>query len=210
MSNRNSMSRLNLTSILLLLILPLAFSGCTALQPATAPVDYRLELDPRSIPRTAHHGGILRVERPQADAGVNTRNIAYWMTPYQLQYYTKSRWADTPTRMLRSILTSAFNDSGLFTAAIDNSQLPADYLLASQLLRLEQRLPTDAPSTVRIQLRYQLIALPERHLLTSGLIDVSAPASASDAPAAVAAANAALSEALTQLVQTLATALASQ
>lgn len=191
----------------LILALALALQGCAVLEPDTAPADYRLELDPGRIPQSARQQGILRIERPQADAGVNTRGIPYRLAPYQLRYYTKSRWTDTPARMLRTILTSAFDHSGLFTAVIDSNQLPADYMLASQLLRLEQHLPADGEPSVQIQLRYQLITLPERRLLASGLIDVAAPSSARNAPAAVAAANTALSEALEQLVQTVAAAL---
>jgi ABC-type uncharacterized transport system auxiliary subunit len=203
----NRMNRLKPTSPWLVLALVAALQGCTSLESRTAPIDYRLELDSGSIPQGTHHGGILRIERVQADAGVNTRGIAYRLAPYQLQYYTKSRWTDTPARMLRTIMTSAFDQSGLFTAVIDSNQLSANYLLTSQLLRLEQQLPADGQPSVRIQFRYQLVALPERHLLKSGLIDVSAPASASNAPAAVAAANAALSEALQQLVPAVAAAL---
>lgn len=206
----NRTSRLKSAATCLVLILIVLLTGCTALNSTTAPLDYRLEFDSDSIRKHSRHGGILRVERPQADAGVNTRNIAYRLAPYQLQYYTKSRWADVPTRMLRTVLTSAFDQSGLFDATIDSNQLPADYMLSTQLLRLEQQLPAEGQPTVQLQLRYQLISLPARQLLDSGLISVNTPASARDAEAAVTAANVALSDLISKLVDSVAAALSDQ
>lgn len=191
--------------LVLAFILPLY--GCTPLKPQTAAMDYRLEPDVANISRFHRHDGILRIERPQANAGVSSRRIAYRLAPYQLQFYTKSRWSDAPTRMIRASLTDAFNASGLFTAAIEGNHLSADYLLTSQLLRLEQQLSADEQPAVRLQLRYQLIVLPERRLLASGVISTHAPSPSRDAPGAVTAANAALTELLEQLVQAAAEAL---
>lgn len=202
-----NMNRPRLTKIHLIVLVLLSLSGCTVLESPPAPTDYRLELAPEHLPQVSYHGGILRVERPQAEASVNARNIAYRTAPYQLRYYTQNRWADAPTRMLGTILTSAFDASGLFTTVIDSNQLSPNYLLTSQLLRLEQQLPAGEQPIVQLQLRYQLIALPKRQLLTSGLIDVQAPSAESNAPAAVAAANAALTDLLAQLVTTVAAVL---
>jgi ABC-type uncharacterized transport system auxiliary subunit len=153
------------------------------------------------------HGGVLRIARPQAEAGTSTRGIAYRTAPYQLRYYTKNRWTDTPARMVGTVLTGTFEASNLFEAVIDDNRLPADYLLTTQLRRLEQVVPPHGEGTVELQLRLQLIQLPQRRLLGSWLIDTSVPTMANNATAAVAASNAALSQAVAVAVQSVATAL---
>lgn len=191
------------------LLLLLLISGCATVDRAAAPLDYRLELDPATVPQMARHGGVLRIARPQAEAGTSSRGIAYRTAPHQLRYYTKSRWTDTPARMLGTVLTSAFEASDLFEAVIDDNRLPADYLLTTQLRRLEQVVPPHGAGAVELQFRLQLIQLPQRRLLGSWLIETSAPATA-DSAAAVAAGNAALSQAVAAAVQSVAAALKNQ
>lgn len=179
----------------------LLLTSCTAIPPAPTTVDYRLELTPGSVTALPHHPGVLRIARPQADAGADTRGIAYRSEPHQIRYYTKSRWADTPARMLATVLSGAFESSGLFDAVVDNNRLPADYLLTTRLRRLEQLIAEDGKGAVQLQLRLQLIQLPERNLLGSWLIETEAPTAQDNAAAAVMAANQALAQATTRALQ---------
>lgn len=187
----------------------LLLSGCAAVAPEVSTLDYRLELDPKAAPAMPPHGGVLRIMRPQAEAGADTRGIAYRSEPHQIRYYTKSRWADTPARMLATTLTAALEASGLFDAVVDDNRLSANYLLTTQLHRLEQLIAAQGEGWVQLQFRLQLIELPQRKLLGSWLIDVKSPTTANNAAAAVAAANQALSEATGRAVRDIAAALES-
>jgi cholesterol transport system auxiliary component len=183
------------------MLMALLVGGCAAVGRQPTPIAYRLELDPAAVSQATRKSGILRVAQPEAAAGLDNRGIAYRTKPHQLRYYTKSRWAETPARMLETVLTSAFEASGLFRGVVDDSRLPADYLLMTQLLRLEHHLAPDDRGTVQMRLRLQLLALPERRLLGSRLIDSSAPTPSADAAGAVAAAHAALSRAITETIR---------
>lgn len=189
------------------LLLAALLGGCANLERQPPPLDYRLELDAAAIPELPRQDGILRIVRPEAVAGTDTRGIAYRLQPHQLRYYTRSRWIDSPARMLGTVLVGAFEASGLFRAVSDDGALPADYLLTTQLLRLEQQLPADGPGTVQLQLRMQLIELPARHLLVSRLIRVDSPSPSRDAAGAVAGAQAALEKAVAEAIRTTAAAL---
>lgn len=180
----------------------LLVAGCTVVEKRESPVSYRLELDTNTVPRRTTGESILRIARPEGTAGVNTRGIAYRTEPHQLRYYTKSRWADLPTRMLETELVRAFEQSGLFRAVVDDTNVPADYLLTTQLLRLEHHVPEDGDGEVEVELRLQLIDLPERELLGSRVITATAAASSKDAAGAVAAAGAAMSQAVVDAVRT--------
>lgn len=185
--------------------LALLLAGCTTLSPP-APVSYRLELDPATVPTLPPQGGVLLLARPQAEAGADTRGIAYRTAPHQIRYYTRSRWADTPPRMLAAVLAAALERSGLFAAVVDDGRLAADYLLTTQLLRLEQIVTEDGAGAFLLRLRMQLIRLPERSLLGSWLIETQAPTTADDAAAGVAAANQALAQAVVEALRSIATA----
>lgn len=189
------------------LLLAVLLGGCAGLQRQPPPLDFRLELEAGAIPELPRQDGILRIARPEAVAGTDTRRIAYRLQPHQLRYYTRSRWIDSPARMLGTVLAGGFEASGLFRAVTDDGTLPADYLLKTQLLRLEQQLPPDGPGTVQLQLRMQLIELPARHLLVSRLIRVDSPSPSRDAAGAVAGAQAALEKAVAEAIRTTAAAL---
>jgi cholesterol transport system auxiliary component len=182
--------------------LALMSAGCTTGgSSSAAPTAYRLELDPEAIPQLSQRGGVLRIAKPEAAAGVDTRGIAYRRQAHALRYYTRSRWADRPVRMLENVLTSAFEASGLFRAVVDDTRVPADYLLTGQLLRLEQHVPPEGEPIVEMRLRLQLMTLPERRLLASRVLEARAPSPSVDAAGAVAAANAALAEVAAEAVR---------
>lgn len=183
------------------LLLVLTVAGCASVNQSQPPVSYRLEFDPSATPDVAATGGILQIARPEALAGTDTRGLAYRIEPHQLRYYTKSQWADTPAQMLETALTSAIEASGMFKAVVNDGRVAADYLLTTQLLRLEQDLSAGNKGTTEIRLRLQLITLPERRLLGSRLIEASAANPSRDAEGAVAGAHAALSEAMADAIR---------
>lgn len=183
------------------LLLAVSVAGCASVNQSQPPVSYRLEFDPSALPKVPANGGILQVARPEAFAGADTRGMAYRTEPHQLRYYTKSQWADTPAQMLETALTSALEASGMFKAVVNDGRVAANYLLTTQLLRLEQDLSAGGKGMTEIRLRLQLIALPEHRLLGSRLIEASAANPSRDAEGAVTGAHAALNEAMAEAVR---------
>lgn len=171
-------------------------------QPA-APTALLLEAAPTVRPVSRNTGLTLIVSPPQAQAGFDTRRIAYTRTPLTLEYYTRSEWADTPARMLGPLVVRALDSSGAFRAVIAGpAPVPVDLRLDLELIRLQQEFLAGG-SQVQLELRAKLFDVRAGRVLATRLIAEVAPAPSADAlggaQAAGSAATAAL-EALTAFV----------
>ena len=82
-----------------------ALAGCANLAPATDSVSvYLLDAQPEPKPATLRRNEVLAVSTTRARPGFETAGIAYVTQPYELAYFTKSRWADAPARMLAPLI----------------------------------------------------------------------------------------------------------
>ena len=77
--------------------------------------------------------------RSYYDGAYDTPRIAYMQHQYGLRYYTRSRWADTPARMLAPLLAEALNASGRFQALYASpGRVSAELRLDTELIRFHQ------------------------------------------------------------------------
>lgn len=205
------MSRIALFTTFMLL------TGCSGLLPSPPQAPrhlYQLQLKAPitkavSLPETQRHG-VVMVERPQVAAGYDTTAIAYRFTPWEIHYYSQSRWVAHPARMLREALTRALNQAGPFRVALNQpSGIGVDYSLRTKLLRLEQDFSGAPPSQERLVVRVKLVDLRRGVLLVSRVLDYSVPAPSEDAHGGVVAANEALRRLATEVVELSRKALAS-
>ncbi|MGD9888516.1 MAG: ABC-type transport auxiliary lipoprotein family protein [Halothiobacillaceae bacterium] len=200
---------MNLRPLLPLLGLSFLLSGCGALlAPQNAPLTYRLQLDNAPQATTqARFPYTLQIAAPLSEAGFNTSAIAYRQQPYRLDYYTQSRWIDSPAALLGEQMTLALEQSGAYRAVLaPNVSLPSDLRLVTELITLEQvftdsSTPPSGTSKVLFSLRMQLIDARNTTILASGRIDLAQLAPSADALGAVTAANQALSIAMPKIVQ---------
>jgi cholesterol transport system auxiliary component len=180
-----------------------ALAGCANLQaPAVDSVSVYV-LDAQTVPKAAisRRNEVLAVSATRARPGFETASIAYVTQPYELDYFTKSRWADAPARMLAPLIARALDQSGAFRAVVYNpGAVAADLRLDTELVRLQQEF-IDKPGRVRLTLRAQLVDLKERRVIAVREIEEIEPATADNAYAGVEAANRALQRALVRLVE---------
>ncbi|EAR23029.1 hypothetical protein NB231_14453 [Nitrococcus mobilis Nb-231] len=151
------------------------------------------------------------VEPPQVAAGYDTTAMAYRRTPWEIRYYSLSRWVDDPARMLREALTSALNQLGPFRSAFASpAGIAVDYSLRTELLRLEQDFSNAPPSRERLVVRVQLVNLAHDTLLASQVLELNTTAPSEDAYGGVVAANTALQQLAAEVVTFCRKALADQ
>ena len=142
---------------------------------------------------------VIVIAVPRANAGYDNTRIAYKREDYGLRYYTRSRWADTPARMLAPLLANAVQATGQFHALYATpGSVAADMRLDTELVRFYQDFRRQ-PSEVRITLRAQLIDLDKGRVIASWLVDRSAPADTDDTYGGVVAANRLLGQVLDEL-----------
>lgn len=167
-------------------------------QPA-APSALLLDADPLVRPAARNSGLTLLVSPPQAQAGFDTRRIAYTRTPLTIEYYTRSEWADTPARMLGPLMVRALDSSGAFGAVIAGpAPVPVDLRLDVELIRLQQAFTAEG-SQAQLELRAKLFDVRAGRVLATRLFSEAAPAPSADALGGARAASAASGAALEAL-----------
>lgn len=180
-----------------------ALAACTGLAPPAADdvSVYVLDARPAVETRAGPTGAVLAIAVPRAWPGFDTPRMAYVKQPHELEYFAKSRWADTPARMLAPLLARALEQSGAFAAIVQNpSALPATQRLDTELVRLQQEFG-GGPSRVRITLRARIVDMAERKIVAAREFEEDETAASEDARAGVAALNRALARLASRLVE---------
>ena len=196
--------RFSVYGIASLLVTACLVCGCSVL-PKPDPVamdQYVLEYTPgQAATGSVEDMPVLIVTTPRAHGGYDTHRIAYTKQEFGLRYYTRSRWADTPSRMLAPLVADAIQATGQFQAlyAMPGS-IAADYRLDTELIRFHQDF-TQQPGVVHITLRAQLVDLRESRVVGTQQFNIIEPTAMEDSYGGVVAANRAVSQLLDELAQ---------
>ena len=144
---------------------------------------------------------VMIVTLPRAHGGYDSLRIAYKKQQFGLRYYVKSRWADTPARMLAPLITEAMNETGSFLALYATpGAVTARYRLDTELINFYQDF-TSQPSEAHVTLRAQLVNLNGNRVMATRLFDVREAASSEDTFGGVQAANRATARLVGELAQ---------
>jgi cholesterol transport system auxiliary component len=188
-------------NLTMLLIMVWLLAACSVLpEPKPAVLDkYLLEFTPAATEPGREDMPVLVVSEPRAQGAYDTTRIAYMQQRYGLRYYVRSRWADTPSRMLMPILAEAISATGEFQALSGSpGRLAADLRLDSELLRFHQDF-TVQPSRTHITLRARLVDLTGQRMIATRLFDIQEAATSEDTYGGVQAANRAVARLAEQL-----------
>jgi cholesterol transport system auxiliary component len=152
----------------------------------------------------------LLVATPRAAPGFATARMVYREGGYQVQYFARHQWADSPAQMMHPLMVRALEHEGRFRAVVGpDAGGRAGLLLDAEGLRLEQIFEADR-SRVDLAARVSLVDLARQQVLGAREIRVEAPAAAADPRAGVQAANRAVGEFLERLGGFVARTLAAQ
>jgi cholesterol transport system auxiliary component len=171
--------------------------------PATADTfkrTYLLDVPLPTIAPVNQTGKMLLVSMPKAAPGFNTPAQVYIRTPYQLEYYGKSQWVDTPARMLLPLLVLHLEATGQFKAVLSamTSTFASELRLDTEIVRLQQEFLT-YPSQVRIVLRAQLLDMEARQVLATRVFETTENARGENAEGGMLATNRAVARLLKKL-----------
>lgn len=143
--------------------------------------------------------GVLLVSLPQADPGFDTPRMVYLTRPHEVSYYATNQWAETPARMMATLLMQWLEKSGLWRVVVPiPSSIGGDYRLDTQGLVLQQEF-SQHPSQVRVGFRLQLVGLREQVVVGTRRFEVVENAPTDDAYGGVVAANRAVATLLDQV-----------
>lgn len=141
----------------------------------------------------------LTVSRPYASEPVNNPRIAVVPRTGELEVYPQAQWADTPPRLIGSLIIDDLIRSGRILG-IDRSGagLGADFELATTLRTFQVEI-RDGAAVAVVRLRARLIAHPANRIVASQMFEASAPAASQQVSAAVRAFDTALGDVLPRL-----------
>lgn len=164
-------------------------------KPATS---YELNQIP-DVPKEEKHRANILVLLPDEVSAYSTRSMAYSLRPYEISYYSQSKWSDTPGQMLQPLVVQTLQKTNYFqSVATPPFGGRYDYMLALQVLRLEQDF-TQHPALLVFSLRAQLNRFFTNRMIASKEIYVTRPMLHNDAYSGVIAANQATQELLIKL-----------
>jgi cholesterol transport system auxiliary component len=173
-------------------LLALTVAGCLPTRTESPPTHtFRLSLDSeRTDARPADiNGPILLIGVPLAEPGYETTKMVYLKRPYELEPYAVNQWADTPARMVASLMNEALSRTGTWRVVVPlPSSIRGDFRLDMYGFALQQEFMQD-PSLVRVRVRAQLIDVRESRVVGTRAFETVENASSGDAYGGVVAAN---------------------
>lgn len=165
--------RLQSASLLLVLLL----SGCSIFSPV--PANNQTAYQISNVPPVAHqktHALTLMVLNPDANNIYSSTDMAYTTTPYTVAYFSKSRWAEPPAKMLQQIVIQALQNSKYYRAIVTPAFSGSyDYALSMQLIELKQDF-TLTTSVIRMKVNVQLISATNARIISAKQFSVVVPA----------------------------------
>jgi cholesterol transport system auxiliary component len=173
-------------------LLTLTVAGCLPTRTESPPTHtFRLSLDPEHTQsRSADtNGPILLVNVPLAEPGYETTKMVYLKRPYELEPYAVNQWADTPARMVASLMNEVLSRTGTWRAVVPlPNSIRGDFRLDMYGFALQQEFMQD-PSLVRVRVRAQLIDVRESRVVGTRAFETVENAPSGDAYGGVVAAN---------------------
>lgn len=142
---------------------------------------------------------VLLVLQPEARQAFNTTQMAYSVCPYQIAYFAKNEWAETPSEMLKNLLLQTLHRTGRFKAVVSPPFAGRyDYVLSVQILKFLQNY-TVCPPQFELVFRTQIIKLLSNRVLSSREVYISEPITKIGPYCGVLAANRAVSRAVRKI-----------
>lgn len=150
--------------------------------------------------KKTHTAKTIMVSPVEANTLYNTTAMAYTLRPYQIAYFAKNRWADTPANMIQTLIIQALQNAHSFRSVVTPSfRGQADYVLNTQLIELQQDFLQN-PSVLRLKLQVQFTNAASGNIIRSKIISVTVPTLQNSPCGGAIAANIAVRQALVQIV----------
>jgi len=175
-------------------------AGCAFLSPPDAePTTAVLSKMPTEVPRRNSRPITLLVFPPETSPVYDTTQMAYTLRPYEVAYFSRHEWGQTPSRMLQPLLVRTLEATGYFTAVLTPPYAGRySYALRTEILQLTQDFTSD-PAALQLSLRVQLTDNATGRLVATKEISVREPMQQKTPYAGVVAANEATAKALQQV-----------
>ena len=183
---------------LLIVSLSILVSGCSMFGPVKTDNYTTYVLDTVPYTKKGYHENVtLYVASVEADPLYNSNGMAYTDQPYQVDYFAKNKWSDTPARMLQPLIVQTLRNTHRFHAITTSSNTRSDFVLNTKIIELRQLFVCKS-SYIKFRLNAEIVDARTGHIIASKQFNVNQPASLNP-QSGVEAANRAVGVALKQL-----------
>lgn len=124
----------------------------------------------------------IEVAEPQTPASLLGTHILVSPEPGRVQVYRDARWQDPPAALLQALLIQGLSEAGVVGAAGSASLQHADFLLESDLLRLQAEYRGEIVPTATVGVYARLVRVADGRVVAAHLFVVDEPATASPVP----------------------------
>jgi cholesterol transport system auxiliary component len=174
------------------------FSGCTLFSPVKNNVLNNIPLD---LPSERTHSTTLLVLVPETVPAYATTQMAYSTEAYQIAYFAKNEWAETPSQMIQPLIVKTLRNTHYFSEVLSPPYFGRHtFDLRIEILELKQDFTTE-PAMLELTMRVYLIRGATSQVIATKELSVREPMPGRNPYAGVVAANEAMQTLLRELAE---------
>ena len=177
-------------------------SGCTLFSPVQSNIQVGLLTQlPLNLPERSTHSATLLVLPPAINPVYDTVRMAYWIRPYQVDYFSRHEWGASPAQMLHPLLAATLENTHYFDTVLTPPYFgPVRFALQTEIQELAQDFTSD-PATAHLALRVQLTEGSSNRVIASRVISIHETMLEKTPYAGIVAANKASAKALREVAE---------
>jgi cholesterol transport system auxiliary component len=178
------------------------FSGCTLFSPVNIDTKrHMLNNIPLDLPSEGAHSATLLVLVPETMPAYATTQMAYSTQAYQISYFSKNEWAETPSQMIQPLIVKTIRNTHYFSEVLSPPYFGRyTFALRIEILELEQDF-TSEPAMLQFAMRIHLSRGAANQVVATKELSVREPMSGRSPYAGVVAANEAMPILLRELAK---------
>jgi cholesterol transport system auxiliary component len=177
-------------------------SGCTLFSPVN--IDTKksvLENIPPDLPIERTHCATLLVLIPETLSAYATTQMAYSTEVFQIGYFSKNEWAETPSQMLQPLIVQTLRNTHYFSEVLSPPYFPGHtFNLGIEILELKLDF-TSEPATFNLAIRISLARNATNEVVGTRELSVRQPMPEKTPYAGVMAANEAMPKLLREVAE---------
>lgn len=190
-----------LSTAIIAAFITLMLSACSAVKitPATT---YMISAIPYNVVQRHAGTDTMMVLRPETIPAYDTMQMAYSKCPFQISYYAKNQWAETPSQMLQPLIVKALQCTHHYHAVVTPPYVGSyEYSLNTQIIELLQDYSSPCHPRLRLKVRAQIVGIVDSEVIATKEFCIVVPMRCCSPYGGVLAANIATEMFLEQLAR---------
>ena len=154
--------------LLTIICIGIALTSCSVFSPikSTKENTYVLNTVP-AVQKKQRQDSVLLVLPVEVDNLYDTTDMAYSDKPYQISYYGKNKWAESPGLMFQQLIVQTLQKAHHFKAVMLPPYVGEEhYALKTHIIELLQDLHADTP-IVKFKVRIQVLKMPSMRIVAA-------------------------------------------